>query len=118
MPTPKATLDPLLAKQLRQASDTEVIEAVFTLRTPAGASQLTPAATRHTVEQLLKRAEKATGAKTSRLTVFENIQSFAVSAPAALIKGLTDAREVASATANQQEQDLMIRPVDRREVKL
>jgi hypothetical protein len=118
MPTPKPTLDPLLAQQLRKVPDTEEMEAVFTLRAPAKASSLTPAATRAMIEQLLKRAEKATGARASRLTVFENIQSFALSAPAALIKALTGFKEIASAAANQQEQDLMIRPVERREVKL
>src|SRR5207237_2191601 len=116
MPTPKATVDPLLAQQLRKAPESEAMEAVFTLRTPAKASSLTPAATRATIERLLKRAEKATGAKASRLTVFENIQSFALRAPAALIKALTGFKEVASAAANHQEQDLMIRPVERRSV--
>jgi len=118
MPTPKAVLDPLLNQRLLEAPDSEAMDAVFTLRPSAKGSGLTPAATRATVERLLLRAHKLTGATAIQVTVFDNIQSFAVSAPAILIKSLIGFKEIASAMSNQQQQDLLIRPVARREVKL
>ncbi|MFM8219285.1 MAG: hypothetical protein ACKOJF_10185, partial [Planctomycetaceae bacterium] len=52
-----------------------------------------------------------TGAADDRLTVFENLQSFALRAPRELLEAVLACPEIASAMANQQPESLLIEPV-------
>jgi hypothetical protein len=73
---------------------------------------LDAAETRSLVEKVLKSAQKKCGAEAAQLNVFANLQSFALSAPKELIEAVSRAAEIASATANERPESLLIEPVD------
>jgi hypothetical protein len=61
---------------------------------------------------LLRRVEDQTGEHPAESTVFGNLGAFALSAPVAFVDRLIARPEVATATANRQPEDLLIRPVE------
>lgn len=105
------TIDPELLRQLDAARTPSALSATFVLRARTDAP-LSAAETHATVRRIIKRAEEESEQSAHDFQVFENIQSFAVSGPPALIRRLTEQPEIDSALANVQSQDLLIRPVE------
>jgi hypothetical protein len=105
--------DPELLRQLEAAAaPDQEIAAVCSLR-PARPHEkfIPPAEAGALVERVLRRVQRQTGRRPGRVQVFRNLGSFAVSAPAAFLRQLLQQREIATATANRQPEDLLIRPV-------
>lgn len=111
-PSREPTIDPELERQL-DASAGAPVAATFTLRTPAGERHLDAEQTQRTVQRLIAAASKDSSVEPVHLRVFPNIQSFALSGPARLVRWLLRRREIASAMANEQAEDMLIRPVKR-----
>ena len=109
MPT-GAYIDPVLKRLLAAATRNEPVGATITLRSGDGNRPLSVKETRETVDSLIDRVRRRTGYAPLELSVFENIQSFTLRAPASFVAGLLDEPEIDSALANEQEEDLMIRP--------
>jgi hypothetical protein len=108
---PKATIDPKLLRQLDEAPADAVVGAVFTLKTPEGERYLEAASAKDVMSKIVEDAAADAQAQPQRLTLFPNVQSFAVSGPPALVRKLVEHADVASAMANVQDEDLLIRPV-------
>ena len=108
---PKATIDPKLLRQLDEAPADAVVGAVFTLKTPEGERYLEAASAKDVMSKIVEDASADAHAQPERLTLFPNVQSFAVSGPPALVRKLVEHADVASAMANAQDEDLLIRPV-------
>ena len=87
------------------------MEATFTLRTPAGMAYRAEDSTSEAAERIVRAAAAATESTGYRLKVFTRIQSFLLVGPPALIRAVMEHEEVATATANRQTEDLLIRPV-------
>jgi hypothetical protein len=109
-------LDPELQACLSNAGD-QPIEVVFFLKTPKG-GPLDPRQTRELAQELIGRAESKRSTKVDAVSIFDNIQSFALRAPASVIKELVNAREIDSARLNRTSRDLLIRPVSKKRVTL
>ena len=108
-----ASTDPELLRQLDAAAQSDAsLSATFTLRSPSAERPLSPEETKSAVEQIMNRARQATGDRERGVTVFANIQSFAVDAPAPFIKTILGEPEIESASANNQSEDLTIPPVE------
>jgi hypothetical protein len=105
-----ASVDPELRRQLK-AARTGSVQAAFTLRTPPKQPYRDAKDTRATVDKIVAEAGRSVKQSPERLTVFPNAQSFALSGPAALVRKVAEHSEIASATANVQREDLLIRPV-------
>lgn len=106
-------LDPELADTLKSAGE-KPVEAVFMLRFPKKRARAQE--TRRMVDRIVGRAETKASRKMHSVAVFENLHSFAVRAPAPLIKELANAREVQSARLNRVSGDVLIRPVNKKRV--
>ncbi len=111
MSTKGLHVDPELRRQLAETQASSPVEATFTLRTPAGTAYRGEDSTSETVERIVGAAAAATESTDYRLKVFTRIQSFLLVGPPALIRAVMEADEVATATANRQADDLLIRPV-------
>ena len=109
------TIDPQLLTQLAHATAKEAVGATFTLKSAAG-EPLSAKATKAMVQKVLSRIKSKTKSKPADVNVFANLQSFAVSAPPAFVEQLLHQPEIDSAMANEQTEDLMIRPVESIEV--
>jgi hypothetical protein len=110
--------DPELDRQLTAAEkQNQPVSAVFFLR-PGRGGAAGPDATKAKVASLLKKAASATGEAPLRVTTYENLGSFAVEAGPKLIRYLSTHRDVSSAAANVQSQELLIRPVERKPARL
>lgn len=109
--TKPSAIDPELERQLQSVGADDEVGVTFTLRTPDGSPYLTAEQTEQTVQRLMQAAAGKSAAGAARVKVFPNIQSFAVFATAALVRRLLARAEIASATANEQPEDLLIRPV-------
>ena len=110
MDRPSVKIDSELLRQLDSADAAQSIEAVVTLRTPEGLKYLSAAQTSQTVKDLIA----ATASDTEECqvkTVFPNLQSFVVAAPAHVIKAITEHADVASANANRKVESMLIEPV-------
>ena len=103
-------------RQLDAAGD-DPVGAVFNLRRGAAQKCLSAEETESCVARLLQHAQKASGVAPQQIHVFRNLGSFAVSAAAPFVRNLLDRDEVASATANRQTAELLIKPVDSKPVK-
>jgi hypothetical protein len=110
----RKAIDAKLKKRLTDASAQGSVEAVFTLKTPEGQPYLSGAAAREAVDRIVAAAAADTKVRPTRLTVFPNVQSFALSGPPALVRRVAQHDDVASATANHQDEDMLIRPVESR----
>jgi hypothetical protein len=104
-----SNVDTLLKKQLASAGKKNV-GAVFTLRGAERADRSTEETTK-LVNDLVRRTEQTSKTKPAQVSLFANVQSFAVEAPAPFIRALVASDKIASAMANVQEEDLLIRPV-------
>jgi hypothetical protein len=112
----KRRTDPELRRQIEAAADTgRPITAVFSLGVdPVALPE--PVDVEARVASLLKRVGADTGQRPADVQVFGNIGSFAVSAPPEFVARLAQQPEVATATASQPAEDILIRPVRRRSV--
>lgn len=102
-----AKKDPELVRQLESAPAGECVVAVCQLAVAAGTGEQTAKA----VRALVERVSGKVGVKPDRVKVFENLSSFALSASPAFLKELLRQKEVAGATASEQPEDALIRPV-------
>lgn len=107
----KRVVDPFLTQALKEAPVDATVQAVFTLRTPAGQDFRESDSTRATVDKILGKAASSAKAAPHRLVVYPNTQSFALAGPPALVRAVLKHDDVASAMANIQKEDLLIRPV-------
>lgn len=112
--TVKATIDPKLKRQLASAPAKSSVAAVFTVKTPAGESYRSATSARDAMSKMVEEASAGANAQPDRVVLFPNVQSFAVSGPPALVRKLVEHADVASAMANVQDEDLLIRPVKSR----
>jgi len=113
--TLKPIIDPELKRQLAALAPDKPVQVTFTLRTPEGERFMSATQTRATVDRILSEAAGEARSKPERVQVFANVQSFAVEASRALVQLLLGSKEIASAMANSQEEEMLIRPVQRRE---
>lgn len=110
MDRPAVKIDSELLRQLGSASASQSIEAVVTLRTPEGQKYLSASQTSQTVKDLMAATASDTDGCQVK-TVFPNLQSFVVAAPAHVIKAITEHADVASAIANRQVESMLIEPI-------
>ena len=87
------------------------MQGVFVLRTPASQAYLTGAETRDRVHKLLTDAQKQCGAACERVTIFENLQSFALDATREVVQAVLASPAIDSAMANVQPESLQIEPI-------
>lgn len=111
----KATIDPKLVRQLARAPAESSVQAVFTLKTPAGESYRSATSAREAMGKIVEEASAGANVHPDRVTLFPNVQSFAVSGPPALVRRLAAHADIAAAMANAQDEDLLIRPVKSRQ---
>ena len=109
----RAKVDPTLKRQLANTAAATPVGAVFTLKSPAGEPYLSSSSARDAIDKIVKEASEEAKVEPVRVTVFANVQSFAVYAAPALVRKLAERSEVASAIANKQDEDMLIRPVAR-----
>ena len=108
--------DPELRRQLKaENSDMEMVQAVFTLR-PSTLKAATPTKVEEVTQEVLDRVADEIGVKAEEINIFRNLGAFAVSAPPDFIRALLTEPEIASATANRQQESMMISPVKKRRV--
>ena len=108
--SPLPHIDPELMRQLTHARPGELVEGVFMLRTPSSQACPDASETQDQVQRLLSSARRRSGARDDRLTIFENLQSFALRAPRELVQAVLESPDIASAMANQQPESLLIEP--------
>jgi hypothetical protein len=125
MPSKKAAsgaqVDPALTRQLEQragSSGEDTLGAVLSLRAPKSRKFLSARETESIVRQVLQRVKTEVGSGPQDLNVFANLGSFVVTATPQFIRTLIDQQEIATATANEQPQDLAIEPVGSEPVDL
>ena len=87
------------------------MQGVFVLRTPPSQPYLTAAETRDRVQALLTAAQKRCGFDCEQVTIFENLQSFALQAPREVLQAVLASPQIASAMANAQPESLQIEPI-------
>lgn len=107
-------IDPELARALRKAPPGSTVQAVFSLRRATDRTLRRNSSTRDVVTKLVREATRATHSAPKRVTVFSNLQAFAVAGPPELLRAIMARDEVISATANIQQEDLLIRPIERK----
>src|SRR5579871_3440652 len=111
-----ALIDPQLRSQIAKADAAHpTVAATFTLRNSARGLR-SPQETQRVVQRILERCQAQTKVRPKGFNVFENLQSFAVDAAPDFVQALLNEPEIESATANEQSDDLLIRPVDVHEV--
>ena len=104
-------VDPELTRQLSRAKPGEIVQGVFVLQTPPTQSYLTAAETRARVQEVLSAAQKECGQRCLRVTVFENLQSFALQAPREVVEAVLQSPAINSAMANVQRESMQIEPI-------
>ena len=108
--------DPELRRQLKaENSDQQLVQAVFTLRTST-LKTTTPTHVEELTHEVLDRVADEIGVEAKEINIFRNLGAFAVSAPSTFIRALLTEPEIASATANQQPESMMIPPMKKRRV--
>ena len=107
----KKIVDPHLKQMLEKGRGGADVQATFTLSTPPGDPYREAASTQAAVKAVVEKAAAKAGNAPYRVSVFPNIQSFAVSGPAAFVREVMKHDDVVSATANVQKEDMLIRPV-------
>lgn len=114
-----STIDPQLIRQVAQAVDSQrSVAATFTLRSPSAKATLSPQQTSAMVRKVLNRIARQTDCKPKDVSVFPNIQSFSIDAAPSFVARLLQQPEIDSAVANEQPDDMLIKPVETREVPL
>jgi hypothetical protein len=114
----ETTIDPELLRQLNHAGPDEVISVSGTLQPPPGQKLIPPTEVQPIVHRMLQRVQDDVGIAPERVNLFKNVQSFAVAAAVPFIKELLRQPEIASLTANQQPEEMLIRPVSSQPVDL
>jgi hypothetical protein len=96
-------VDPSLLRELEDAEQAQrPLEAVVFLRRPGtGAATPTPEQTESAVARLLRNAERDTGERPAAVSVFRNLNSFALAASPSFIRSLLRDERVASARSNR-----------------
>ena len=107
---------PELLRQLDEAGD-KPVGAVFHLRPGPHQKAMAPAEAETCARGLLRRVEQESGVAPQRVQVFRNLGSFVVSAAAPFVRKLLDQEEILSATANEQPEEMLIKPVSSKPVK-
>jgi hypothetical protein len=106
----KKVIDPELKQALEQAPADSTVQATFTLTTPAGEPYRDRASTQAAVKDLIDKASTAAAAPPNRVSVFPNVQSFAVAGSPAFVREIIKHEDVASAMSNVQKKEIFIRP--------
>ena len=103
-----------LLRQLDAAGD-ESVGVVCSLQVGSTSDKpLTGDETTEQVTRVLQRVERLSGLKPDKFKIFRNLGSFSLYAPAAFVRRLLEQDEIATATANIQREDMLIRPVSRK----
>jgi hypothetical protein len=108
----KKVIDPELKQALEQAPADSTVQATFTLTTPAGEPYRDKASTQAAVKDLIDKASTA-AAPPNRVSVFPNVQSFAVAGSPAFVREIIKHEDVASAMSNVQKKEIFIRPAEK-----
>lgn len=111
----RVTTDPVLLERIGAAGRHKSIDAVFTLRLPAGKAPA-PASVEKLARRVLDRVAAAAGVTYGDLNVFSNLGAFAISAEPAFLQALIGEPEIAAATASRRGKQMMIRPRRKRRV--
>jgi hypothetical protein len=88
--------------------------AVFVLKSKGGS----PQDTQELADSALRRAGARTGETSGRVKIFKNVRSMAVEASPRFLEALAQDEAVASSRANETKEDLLIRPVSSRKVRI
>lgn len=107
----RGEIDPELQRQLTEAPASTPVEATITLDPGSGREYIPEGEVGSKVADLLHHVGREVGQAHEDVNVFENLGSFAVRACPAFLEALLKRPEVASAMANQQSDDMLIRPV-------
>jgi hypothetical protein len=107
------SVDPELERQLRTAGRGDEVQCTITLRPPEGAERMEESEVRKAVDQIIQKAQAASGEKVSDVNVLPRLHSFVLAAPAKVVRAILDVGGIASAMANRQQEDLAIEPVPR-----
>jgi hypothetical protein len=94
-----------------EAAGDRPVEVVFTLRTPEDVPYLEANRVQEAVHQIVEDAQRASGKSMNDLHVMPLAQSFAVAAPAGVVRQILRSDSIDSAIANRQSEDLAIEPV-------
>ena len=113
----KKIIDPELKQALEQAPADSTVQATFTLTTPAGEKYRDAASTQAAVKAVIDKASATAAASPGHVSVFPNVQSFALSGSPALVREVIKHQEIASAMSNVQKGDLFIRPYEKSKPK-
>jgi len=108
------TVDQELRSQLEAARSGSSVGAVFTLRSPDVGMFLSPEETLSLARHVIDEAAHSSGSAPHSVQVFPNLQSFAVQGSSALVNAIIARPEIETATANEQPDDVLIKPVARR----
>jgi hypothetical protein len=104
-----------LIRQLHAAGEDTPVSAVCSLQFDPS-RPLSAEETEGQVNEVLRRVRGQADQSPHAVTVFANIGSFSLSAPARFIRQLLEQPEIATATANRQPEDVLIRPVRRKRI--
>ena len=108
--------DPELKRQLKaEHSEQEMVQAVFTLRLSSRRA-VKPTHVEELTNEVLDRVADEVGVEAQEINIFQNLGAFALSAPPNFIRALLTEPEIATATANQQTESMMIPPLRKRRV--
>jgi len=108
-----------LLRQLNAAAAEDTpVEAVFRLQHSRGSASTVglPDKVEALVHDVIKRVERQSGSTVTDYNIFRNLGFFVVSAKPAFLKEMLAQPEIASATANRQPDEIMIRPKRKRVV--
>jgi hypothetical protein len=108
--------DPELKRQLNAGeSNQDLVQAVFTLRLSTRQTEA-PTHVEELTQKVLDRVADEVGVEAKEINIFRNLGAFALSAPPDFIRALLTEPEIATATANQQQESMMIPPQRKRRV--
>ena len=108
--------DPELKRQLKAGkSNQNLVQAVFTLRLSTRQTDI-PTHVEELTQKVLDRVADEVGVKAQEINIFRHLGAFALSAPPPFIRALLTEPEIATATANQQQESMMIPPQRKRQV--
>src|SRR5436305_188800 len=115
----KALIDAQLQSQLKLAQSSGApVGATFTLRGADDNPVLSPEEAESKTHEVIARAAAASRARPDGLSVFPNIQSFALQAPPAFLRHLLEQPEIDSAMASSRPEPMLIAPESEHEARL
>ena len=105
-------IDQRLEQQLSEAAAKSAHVGVWgTLALPVGKRTLTPADVVALTHRIVRRAEQASGHEAKSVQVYENLNTFSLDGPPALIRTIAAQPEVVSLRPAQLKESLAIEPV-------